>query len=260
MRIELLLFLSFLALVIVMIACSMPRRPSPVLSSTLFPQITLTTYDPRMVTHVSMQADIAVTVLPAKRKLPEVDISPPRCYRTISPQLTCFGYLYNRAKTAISDISLAAKTIVNDDASSVAIAFSLEQWRIPAGGKAPYRLNMPDSPLASSALEIALENAQFAPATSPKLIFEDRYAEYQQGENSYRLRGILRNESDRVVEDIRLIITLEDETGAITGYRAIDISGFLSPNDSRAIDVSITALERAVEIRHRVTAQAFPAD
>ncbi|MCY3781022.1 MAG: hypothetical protein OXG78_11980 [Chloroflexi bacterium] len=260
MRIELLLFLSFLALVIVMIACSLPRRPTPMLSPTLFPLLTLTTYDPQMVARVNMEAEIAATALPAGPNFPEVDISPPRCYRTGSPQLTCFGYLYNRAKSAISDINLAAQFSIGGDKPDTATVFSLEQIRVPAGGKAPYRLNMPAPQSDEAALEISLESAAVALATGPQLAIEDLSADYQQASNTYRLRGLLRNESDSTAEHIRLVVTLEDETGTIIGYRVQDLSGALAGKESRAIDVSVTPLEHAVEIRHRLIAQAVRAD
>ena len=258
MRIELLLFLSFLALVIVMIACSPPRRPIPMLTPTLFPSFALTTYDPQMVARVGMEAEIAATALPAGPNFPEVDISPPRCYHTGSPQLTCFGYLYNRAKSAISDISLAARFSTGEEAPDTPSIFSLEQARVPAGGKAPYRLNIPDPKSDRATIEISLESRSVALETGPRLVIEDLSAEYQQV--VYRLRGLLRNESDSAAEHIRLIVTLEDEAGTIIGYRAIDLSGALAGKESRAIDVSVTPLEHVAEIRHRVTAQAIRAD
>lgn len=260
MRIELLLFLAFLTLVIVMIACSAPRRPTPVLSPTLFPTFTLSTYDPRLVARVSMEADIAATIIPAKPRLPEVDISPPRCYRTLSPQLTCLGFLTNRASSAISEISLAVKVIAGAGAPSEPTLFALEQWRIPARGKAPYRFHVPDTQAARDAVEIALVDAAIVAAANPRLVFEDEYADYLPASNTYLLRGILQNESDATAKDIRLIVALEDETGAIIGYRALDLSDALPAGDSRAIEVEITPLEPAAETRHRVTAQAARAE
>ncbi len=260
MRIELLLFLSFLALVIVMIACSAPRRPSPAMTSTLFSPLSLTTYDPRLVGRVSMEADIATTMMPAKPRLPELEISPPRCFRTIAPQLTCIGVLYNRASSALSEISLAARFSVDDSMPGAGNVFLVEQRRIPAGEKAPYRLHLPDAGDEDAALEISLADARFAPATEYDLTFEEQGAEYTAAENSYRLRGLLWNESDATVTDMRLVITLEDGAGAIIGYRALDLAGALAVNASRAVDISITPLEYSAELGHRMIAQAVRAD
>ena len=260
MRIELLLFLSFLALVIVLIACSVPRRPTPILSPTLFPLLTLATYDPQLVTRVSMEAKMAATVLPAKPQLPEVDISPPRCYRTISPQLTCFGYLYNRAKVALSDISLKARFTGADGAASGASVFRLEQRRIPAGGQAPYRLLVPDSRLENAALEISLENAQLAPNDVVDLALENVDGGLQLSDNSYRLQALLRNASDVPAKDIRLVVTLVNEAGAIIGFRAFDLPEILPGGAVLPLDISVTALEKATEIKHHVAVHALAAD
>lgn len=260
MRIELLLFLSFLALVIVLIACSVPRRQSTVLSPTLFPTLQLIHYDPKLVTRVSLEADIAITVMPPKPPLPALEISPPRCYRTLSPQLTCLGYLYNRAKTAIGNISLAATFSADNDKRGEAAVFSLEQHRIPAAGKAPYRLYAPDNRTEDAAIEISLEDAALAPGKNLQLIFEDRTSEFQPAANEFRLQGELRNESGATAKDIRLIITLEDETGTIIAYRAVDLPEALPSNSARSIDESITALAQASDIRHYVTVHAVPAE
>ena len=52
MRPELLLLLSLLAVIVALIACRPPRSssPTPTLSPTLFPAITLTAYHPQFVT------------------------------------------------------------------------------------------------------------------------------------------------------------------------------------------------------------------
>ena len=178
MRIELLLFLSFLAMLVLLVACSAPRRPTPTLSPTLFPQLTLTTYDPQFVTRVGAEAAVSASVLPAKSRLPEVEISPPRCYRSLSPQLTCFGALRNLATSAISDINLRAIFSSADGWLRDERTFSLEQWRIAAGERATYRLQAPDSRLENATLAIALESAQVAPDWEARLTFEAESAEY----------------------------------------------------------------------------------
>ncbi len=260
MRIELLLFLSFLALIIVLIACSVPRRPTLILSPTLFPQLTLTTYDPQLATRVSMEAKLAATVLPAKPRLPEIDISPPRCYRTISPQLTCFGYLYNRAKVAISDISLRVNFTGADGLHSGAKVFRLEQRRISADGSAPYRLLVPDSRLEQAALAISLENARLAPSPHVELALENVHGDWQFSENSFRLQGWLRNASDVPVRDIRLVVTLVNGAGAIIGFRAVDLPEALPVGAALPVDVSVTALEQASAVSHHVAVHGLSVD
>ena len=259
MRIELLLFLSLLAIMVILIACSVPRRPTIVLSPTLFPQMTLTTYNPQVVSRVGAEAAIAATILPAKPRLPEVDISPPRCYRTISPQLTCLGTLRNSGNAAVSDITLKASFTSVEGAQSGESAFSLEQARIAAGDRAPYRLQVPDSRLEDAALAITLVDAQLASPMSLDLKLEDLAGGFQSSSNSYRLQAMLRNDSDSAVDNIRLIVALEDEEGALIGYRAADLTETLPSGAALPIDLLIKPLEMVSSMRHHVTVQASPA-
>lgn len=257
MRIELLLFLSFLAILVVLIACSVPRRPTPALSSTLFPQLTLTMYDPQLVARVGGNAAIAATIWPPQPDLPEIDISPPRCYRTISPHLTCLGYLRNMTDSDLADINLVARI---SGATGNETRFSLEQPLLTAGERAPYRLQMPDSRGQDAALEIALAGAQPAPAASRELTLEDEIGYYQPQANSYRFTATLRNSWAGAVSDIRLVLSLENEAGAIIGFRALDWGIELAGGAALPVDLEISPLEAAVEMRHRVTAQALGAE
>ena len=256
MRIELLLFLSFLAILVVLIACSVPRRPTPALSPTFFPQLTLTMYDPQLAARLSGEAAIAVTILPRQPQLPEIDISPPRCYRTISPQLTCLGYLRNTSGAALSDISLMARYADGDGAGSAPASFSPAQPQLPAGGRAPYRLQMPDTRAQDAALEIALTNARRAPADSLELTLEDETGLYQPGANAYQYQATLRNGSAASVNDIRLVVTLENEAGAVIGFRAAEWQIVLASGAALPVDMRITPLEAAAGMRHQAIALA----
>lgn len=259
MRIELLLFLSFMAILVVLIACSVPRRPTPSLSPTLFPQLTLTQYDPQLIGRVGGDAAITATILPPRPHLPEIDISPPRCYRTISPQLTCLGYLRNATEADLAEISLKARLSGDDSAQNRETTFSVEQPRVAAGSRAPYRLQMPASRRENAALEIALVSAQPASASSLELKLEDESGLYQPETNSYRYQATLRNGSADSLSDIRLVISVENEAGAIIGFRAADWQIELAGGAALPVDLEILLLEQAAETRHRVTAQALRA-
>ena len=256
MRIELLLFLSFLAILVVLIACSVPRRPTPALPPTLFPQLTLTLYDPQSVARADGEAAIAATILPAKPHLPEIDISPPRCYRTISPQLTCLGYLRNTGDADLADIRLSALYSAGAGMESAQASFSLAQPQLPAGRRAPYRLQMPDSRAEQAALEISLASARPAAQSSLELIREDEIGLYQPGTNTYRYQAILRNGSGAVVSDIRLVVTLENAAGAVVGFRAADWPVELPGGAALPVELDLTPLEASAEMRHFAIALA----
>ena len=259
MRIELLLFLSFLALVIVMVACSVPRKPRATLSPGLFPEPALTAYDPRLVSRVSMAVGISVSIAKADAKLPQVEISPPQCYRTLAPRLSCFGYLYNRAKSAISDVRLWLRYSENESPAS-ARSFVLEQTRILPGEKAPYRLQLAEPALPGATIELGLEQAALssaAKASAVDLRYEDAGSVYREAEHIYRFSGRLQNQGETALNAIRLIITLENEARAIVAYRALDLRSPLPAGESQAVELSLALLDAASEVHQHVTALAL---
>ncbi len=260
MRIELQLFLTFLLMVVLFIACSVPRRPTPVLVPTLFPALTLSTHDPQFVSRIGERAPGAATILPAQPGLSHVNVGPPRCYHTVSPQLTCLGYVFNGAEAAIEDVTLVTSFNGANGAWAGDTAYSLEQQRIPAGGKAPYRIQLPNSRLESAALELALASASAAPYSSRALSLREDTGDYLPRERIYHFSAALTNESDQPVEGIRLIVSLENEAGVIIGYRAADIPYRLASGETLPVELSITPLESAAEIHHRVSLQPLPAE
>lgn len=252
MRIELLLFLSILTIMVVLIACSVPRRATPALSPTFFPQMTLTMYDPQLVSRLTGEAAIAATILPPAPHLPEIDISPPRCYRTLSPQLTCLGYMRNASAADLAEISVKASFSGGDSAQSGEAAFSLEQPILPAGSRAPYRLQVPDLRAEDSSLQITLASARPTTVSRPALTVEDESGRYQPETNAYRYVATLRNSGAVAARDIRLIVTLENQAGAIVGFRAVDWQIALPAGAAIPVDLTISPMEAAAGMRHQV--------
>ena len=83
MRIELLLFLSFMAILVVLIACSVPRRPTPRAVAHALPAADADTVMTRSWCRAWVGKQLSPsTILPPEPQLPEIEISPPRCYRT----------------------------------------------------------------------------------------------------------------------------------------------------------------------------------
>lgn len=256
MRIELLLFLSLLAVIVVMAACSMSRRTTPVLSPTLFPRLTLTTYDPQVTGRIGGEPSMAATILPARPRFREIEISPPRCYDTIAPRVTCLGYLRNLGEGPLSDVRLRAHFRGADGVSQGETQVTLEQRRIAAGEAAPYRLDLPRARLETLRLELEAGAAEISAAARPTFGLVDAAGDYDPLTNRYRLDGLLINESAQPAADIRLIVTLEDDSGALLAYRALDLPGQLPRGATIGFDLALTPLVASGSLRHRVIAQA----
>ena len=257
MRIELLLFLSLMVMIIVMIACSAPRRLTPpLLSPTLFPLLTLTPYDAQAVARVGGQASIAATISPPSANGAALSISSPRCYRTASPMLTCLGIVRNAGRKTLRDIMLTVGFRRADGELAGEHVFALEQGRIEGNASAPYRFFTPARRAEGMAINIGLAGAQLAKAADVALTLEDERGKYFAEKERYQLTALIRNEGAEPARDIRLIVSLENADGAIVAYRAVDIAGTLSAGETRALDLTINPIRGQAPARHRVALEA----
>lgn len=260
MRIELLLFLSLMVMIIVMIACSAPRRPTPGLSPTLFPVMTLTTYDPQMIARITSETSIGVTISPPSASHPELSISPPRCYRTASPMLTCLGAVRNAGRNTLRDIVLQARFRRAAGELAGEHVFGLVQRRLEADVIAPYRFFAPARRDTGLAIEIGLVGAQLADAADVTLTLDNERGEYLVDQNRYRFTALVRNDGAQPARRIRLIVSLENAEGANVGFRAVDIAGDLSVGETRTVEVTLSPIRGEAPARHRVSLDALPAE
>ncbi len=259
MRFEILLALSFLAVIIAFIACSPPRKPKPTLSSPLFPTVMLTTYNPQFATRISSDALPAATILPAAVGFEGIRISPPRCYEPGGRQVTCLGAVRNQTNGDVGDISLQVRYLGMDGSLQGQELLTLEQHRVSRDERAAYRIQVPNGGLETDYLEIKVASAQLSAQPNLALSLTDMQASHQPDDGRYLLTAQLENTTALDARDARLIVTLENEAGAIIGYRAVDLPQVIPSGARLPIRLSIVPLEAAAKILHRVALQAFPA-
>lgn len=259
MRFEILLALSFLAVIIAFIACSPPRKPKPTLSSTLFPTVMLTTYNPQFATRISSDALPAATILPAAVGFEGLRISPPRCYEPGGRRVTCLGTVRNQTNGAVGDISLQVRYLGMDGSLQGQELLTLEQHRVGQDERAAYRIQVPNGGLETDYLEIKVASAQLSAQPNLALSLTDMQASHHPDDGRYLLTAQLENTTALDARDARLIVTLENEDGAIIGYRAADLPQVIPSGARLPIRLSIVPLEAAAKMLHRVALQAFPA-
>ncbi len=257
MRIELLLFLSLLAMIVVIVACSLPRRQLLVLTPTFFPAVTLTTYDPPVVARVGQEPALAATILPAQARFRALEISPPRCIQTLAPRLTCLGQVRNLGQISLAHVQLRAIFLGAGGEPQGETVFSPAQRRIAAGAAAPYRVDVPVARLEAAVLQLEVANAEAASAgAAPSLLLRDASGVVDARDGSYRLEGIIANEGDLPARAIRAIVTLEDNDGRLVGYRAVELPGTLPGGESAPFELTLTPLIASPRLRHRISLQA----
>ena len=260
MRLDILFLLSFLFLIVGLIACRPPLSPTPTLPPTLLPSVTLTTYNPQFIITLSPYPLPSTTIVPPAPKLDAIRVSPPLCYLLESQQITCLGYVVNESDKRIGDVTLQALFLDGNDEIQGREEFTLEQRNIDVGEVAPYRIQLPKMRLESNYLQIQVVSAQLSPEISLPLRLLDMQGVYHLEDNRYVFTAELENPTALIARHTRLIVTLENEVGDIIGYRVADIPDQLSSGERISIHLLITPLEATTTIRHRITLEAFPSD
>ena len=258
MRPEILLLLSFLAVIAALIACRPPRNPTPTLSPTLFPAVTLTAYHPQFVMQPSPASLPVATVLPAASRFDQIRISPPRCYALGSQRITCLGYLSNQTNGNVGDITLQARYMDVNGALQGQELFALEQRRVARDDVAAYPTSVPNARLETRYLEIQVAAARLSVQPSLDLDMTDMQGSYRQDNSRYLFTAQLENATAFDATNARLIVTLENDDGAVIGYRAVDLPGDIPSGARLPIRLSIVPLETTANIRHRIVLQALP--
>ncbi|GEM_PF-2144537 len=257
MRFDLILLLSFFAIIVTLIACTPPPNPTPTLPPTLFPTTTLTVYNPQFVTTLTPDFSPSATIMPSNAPFNTIAISPPLCYPVGSQQRTCLGYINNQGDTAIGDVTLKANFVSAQENKTTKQLFTLEQRIIPAGEVAPYRLQIPNARLENQYLQIEVASAELSPTRQLQLRLSDMQGEYQIDDNRYQFTAQLENPTAFIATHIRLIITLENADGNIIGYRVASFENPLASGGVIPINLLMTPLEATSTIRHRITLEAF---
>jgi len=260
MRFEIILLLSFITIIIGLIACSPPPNPTPTLPPTLFPTVTLTVYNPNWTTTLTPDSLPSATIMPANEPFDGIGISPPLCYPLNSGQITCLGYVDNQGETTVSNVTLRARYVSRQDDETDEQLFTLEQRVLGINAVAPYRLQIPNARLETTYIEIEVVSSELsAPPTLP-LQLMDMQGMYHLEDNQYTFTAQLENTTAFDAIRVRLIVTLENENGDIIGYRVADIPDTLASGDIIPIELLMTPLEMTETIRHRITLEAFPID
>ena len=260
MRLDILFLFYFLFLIVGLIACSPSPNPTPTLPSTLFPSVTLTTYNSRFITTLTPDSLPPATIFPSASEFAAIHVSPPNCYPLDTQHISCLGYVDNQSENVVEDVTLQATFVDAEGHVQREELFTLEQRTINAGEVAPYRIQVPPVRLETNHLEIQLMSAQLSPDTQLDLHLSNMQGTYHLEENRYIFTAELENLTAFIATDTRLIITLENEDGNIIGFRVADISEELPSGDTILIRVQITPLEATTTIRHRITLEAFPSD
>lgn len=159
------------------------------------------------------------TSTPSPPTLP-LPLEPPVCYDTPTGALLCLGRVTNAGPTPIEHVRVQVQLWRSDGAPLAAAETAAEQTLIPPGGFAPYGVVIAAPTAAYDHVTAVLLTADDAPQAERRFVLlrvEDERAERSAGR--YAVSAVLHNPTPHAAGPARVVLTLLDADGRVTGYR-----------------------------------------
>jgi hypothetical protein len=189
-------------------------------------------------------------------------LSTPDCYETPDQAILCLGQIHNQSAHALQRVIVQIQLLQHDGHVLRTQDSVVEQRLIPVGGSAPYHALFPAEayPLAEriSAVSSVLLRAEDDPLASEPRVIETLPVEgvlLMIDNLRYLIRAQVRNPGPEPVEDVRVVATLRDSAGRITGYRVLE-AGSLHVGAAIDLDVLISSQVHGEGLTHSISAEA----
>jgi len=184
-------------------------------------------------------------------------IMPPTCYSTPTDQILCLGQVTNPLNEAVQRVSLLVNLVRSDGSLLAAGKTSVEQNFIPPHGTAPYRVLLKADWRDYAGAVVLLESADHAAAALERFIQLDVNEQQRQlPDGRLWISAQLHNPDPQAAQVYRVIVTLSDADGKITGYRVLKLNRLLSANESLPLEFSISPRVRGTTARHTLYVEA----
>lgn len=218
---------AFISVMVTACAPALPPTPPIDGSSTPLP-VTLTVVKPPGGGSPTSPAPRIMTATPAAA--PRLEADAPQCEPLLGGGVQCVGLVLNRQAEPVGWVSLHTLERTAGQADRTH-AFALEQPFVPAFGSAPYRFltdTLPDEIILSI-------DGQTAPDAHWQALAVEA-DDATSGNDSYRVRGRLRNTSTVPVEMARAVVVVF-EGEQMVGFRVIALGRV---GAGEAVDVVLT--------------------
>jgi len=164
----------------------------------------------------------------------------PNCTASISGQIQCLGLVRNDMAGAVERVIVEVRLFGRQGELLAQGETGVEQYVIPSGQIAPYRLIVDTEWAAYGAAQVVLKSADPVDGQSNRFMMLEMQDESGWMENGvFRVMANLRNPETGSARLMRAILTLQNGQGQISGYRIVPLSGSLASGESRLIQFSI---------------------
>ncbi len=167
------------------------------------------------------------TPLPPTLPLP---LEPPLCYDTPTGALLCLGRVTNAGAAPVEHVRVQVQLWQGDATPLAAAEADVEQALIAPGGFAPYGVLIADPGAAYDYVTAVLLAADSAPQADQRFVqlsIEDEQAARSAGR--YVVSAVLHNPTPHAAGPARLVLTLLDANGRVTGYRVTVTAEGIAP-------------------------------
>lgn len=165
----------------------------------------------------------------------------PACTPLGNDEALCLGRVLNGQSIAAANIELTVTAWDTDHHETQAV-LAVEQGVLPAGGWAPYRVQLPLAPENIVLMSVEVSSAD--PAPEPAMVeVRDSQLAYRDGRGT--VNATLRNAGNQPVNLVRAVVTLQATDGRVLGYRVTPLDGRLAPGQQVPFETTVVALGEA---------------
>jgi hypothetical protein len=245
---------------VLIVACNIVNSVTSTIVPTDVLRITLTLRQPRAPTETPTAAPTPTpqpaldgSAAPAAPASPNV--SSPDCYAVTALNTVCLGLVENPFPFPIQHVEVSITLHSSDKSRSVEQTMRLTQVMILAGGSAPYHAAFAVALADYPQVDVSL--VRFRPLENP-----DQFVHLEVFQNAqwvmdgrYEITAVIHNSGQENAEDVRAIVTLQDEQGRVAGYRVTRLTSLLAAGQHLPISIEIIPQSNSHDLAHILTVE-----
>jgi hypothetical protein len=153
-----------------------------------------------------------------------LELDTPTCYEMPHDGIACLGWVNNPYNHALERVMLRVDVFGVDASLLDSLSVTLPQHVIPPGGWAPYQALFAGVGLSASqfgGVEVDVIRAEPNLDTFDGVVVDELQGAWV--DSLYQVTGKIRNDGERQLTDLRVVITVYDDEQGVMGFRIVEI-------------------------------------
>ena len=181
-------------------------------------------------------------------------LDPPSCHDLITGSTLCLGKIVNTQSEAIRQPRVQVGLLDAQGQLVAEATAGIEQTGIPPNGIAPYSVIIKSRPYTSTSA--VLLGAEFGPLPQDLIVLAVLDEVVQKADRHYRVQATIQNRSTTATGPLRLVLTLFDQEGQVTGFRVLNSPAGLEAGASQHLEIEALAQTGSDPVSHFLYAEA----